>query len=48
MRRVDLLRNVGSFIFVVSILFAFVVVIGLVFLVVFLVVFVMNGDAIRN
>jgi hypothetical protein len=43
-----LLRNVGSFIFIISILFVFVIAIDLIFLVLFLIVFVMNGDAVRN
>ena len=38
---VDLLRNISGFIFIVSVLFAFVVVVDLV-------LFVMNGDKIRD
>jgi hypothetical protein len=52
LRGVDLLGNVGSFIFVVSIPFVFVFVlvfnIDLIFLFLFLIVFVVNGDSIRN
>ena len=48
MRGVDLLRDVGSFIFIVPVLFAFIVIILLVLLVLFFIVFVMNGDAVRN
>ena len=51
MRGVDLLRGVGSFIFIVPVLFAFIVIILLVLLVLlvlFFIVFVMNGDAVRN
>jgi len=43
-----LLRDVGSFIFIVPVLFAFIVAIDLIFLVLFLVIFVVNWNAIRN
>ena len=43
-----MLRNVGSFIFIVPVLFAFIVAIDLILLVLFFIVFIMNGDAVRN
>lgn len=43
-----MLRDVGSFIFIISIPFVFVIIIDLTLLLLFLIVFVMNGDAIRN
>jgi hypothetical protein len=43
-----LLRNVGRFVFIVSILFVFIIPVDLIFLFFFLVVLVMNGDPIRN
>lgn len=48
LRRVDLLGNVSSFIFVVSIPFVFILDIDFIFIFLFLVVFVVNGDSIRN
>jgi hypothetical protein len=45
---VDLLGNVSSIIFIVSIPFMFILDINFLFLVLFLIVFVMNGDTIRN
>lgn len=48
MRRVDLLRDFGSLIFVISVASVFVIAIYLIFLVLFLIVFVVNGDAIGN
>lgn len=48
MRRVDLLRDVDSLLFVISVASVFVIAIYLIFLVLFLIVFVVNGDAIGN
>ena len=45
---VNLLRSVGSFTFIVSIAFGFVIDVDLISLVLFLIVFVVNGDTIRN
>lgn len=42
MRGVGLLRNVGNFIFIVLVIFAFIVAVLLVL------IFVMDGDAVRN
>ena len=42
------MRNIGGFIFIVSVLFVFVVVVDLVLFVLFLIIFVMNGDTIRD
>lgn len=43
-----MLRSVGSFTFIVSIAFGFVIDVDLISLVLFLIVFVVNGDTIRN